>query len=53
MPRSKWFCNECGIKSDTEYCGKCGRDCDFADVRKSAERFKEKMAAAKSGEVKR
>jgi len=26
-----WFCNACGKYSDTEYCGICGKDCDFAD----------------------
>lgn len=42
---AKWFCNACGIVSDTEYCGKCGKDCDSYSVRKAAEKFYRKMDA--------
>lgn len=28
-----YFCNDCKRDSDTEYCGKCGNECEGSDSR--------------------
>lgn len=33
-PLGYYFCNLCHAASDTEYCGKCGKDCEGAPKRR-------------------